>query len=236
MLPDLKSKCHLIKYCTLSWRDYCNAYRNVKLLWWQDCCRNEPNLYRDLVHVVKHFIRKNHRRSKKMYKVCMFIATSCFLLSLNNITNNKYFQEMILAILKLKEQLLLPYKKSSQKIVRDVLSNVEVSNKGGTFKFNNNLLNKTIYISCCVCMCILFILHPHMFYILDLKMSCQDKNVHLRESGQLISFISNVCESSSQTEELPEIIQHTLALESANNSNGINTPSDDDISSLSCQV
>ena len=66
---------------------------------------------------------------------------------------------MILAILKLKEQLLLPYKKSSQKIVRDVLSNVEVSNKGGTFKFNNNLLNKTIYISYCVCMCILFILH-----------------------------------------------------------------------------
>ena len=93
----------------------------------------------------------------------MFIATSCFLLSLNNITSNKYFQEMILAILKLKEQLLLPYKKSSQKIVRDVLSNVEVSNKGGTFKFNNNLLNKTIYISYCVCMCIIFILHSHMF-------------------------------------------------------------------------
>ena len=65
-------------------------------------------------------------------------------------------------------------------------------------------------------------------------MTCQDKNVHLRESGQLISFISNVCESSSQTEELPEIIQQTL--KSSNNSNGINTPSDDDLSSLSCQV
>ena len=46
----------------------------------------------------------------------------------------KHLQEMILAILNVKEQLLLAYKKSSQKIVRDVLSNVEVSTKGGTIQ------------------------------------------------------------------------------------------------------
>ena len=64
----------------------------------------------------------------------MQLHASCFL---NNAAEKcfiKNLQETILAILNLKEQLFLTYKKSSQKIVRDVLLNVEVSNKGGTIQ------------------------------------------------------------------------------------------------------